>query len=136
MKKIWIPIFMSLIFVSCQKTWEQKYVEEAKELTMTCPRSIGEDIWLDSVVFNVESKTLIRYNRVTGEIDNEEEFLAKQNKLKEALLSEVRNSVESKTMIEHKANIRLIYISGSSGKTLLDCTFEPMDNGVYGIMEK
>lgn len=135
MRNFWILACLSIAFVSCQKKWEQKYVEEAKAFTMTCPRNIGDDIWLDSVVFNIETKTLIRYNRVTGETDREEEFLAKQKELKEALLSDVRNSVDSKTMIEHKSNIRFIYTSGSSGKTLLDCTFEPMENGLYGIKQ-
>jgi len=136
MKRFWIPICLSILFVSCQKTWEQKCIEEAKEFTMTCPRNIGDDIWLDSVVFNSATKTLIRYNRVTGETDKPEEFIAKQKELKEALLSEVKNSVDTKSMVEHKTNIRLIYISGSSGNTLLDCTFEPMENGQYGIKEK
>lgn len=134
MKKIFYPILLILLMVSChQKSWEERCSEEALEYTLThCPLDVGNGIRLDSLTYNAATNTNTYYYIVNDVADNDSFFQARKADIENDFLSAIASSIDLKPKKEHGTKLQYIYHSGSTKKKLFDCTFGPNETGGYG----
>ena len=75
MKRFFMFFAASVMLLSCQESIEERAAREARELTETkCPMPVADNLYLDSVVFDIPTLTQSQYFRVTGELDNDSLF--------------------------------------------------------------
>ena len=131
MKKIWVFILAtSLGLYSCSfESFDKKCEREAREFTAKqCPRRLDPGTIMDSLTFNVGTRSLQYCYTVDGELDND---LVMQPELlddfREELLKNVINSVDLKQYKEKEITFEYIYFSKATGKKRLHLTFTPKD---------
>ena len=72
MKKILLFTTALLLLTACQESLEEKAAREAREVTESkCPMPIGDNMYLDSIVFDIPTLTQTQYFRFTGNSDND-----------------------------------------------------------------
>lgn len=131
--KLFVPIVSVFLLLSChQKTWEERCLEEAANITFTqCPKDMGNGIVMDSITYEAASNSNTYYYSVNGEMDNDSLFQQEQESFKALLLSQIANSIDLKEKKDHGTIFRYIYTSETTKSCLLDCSFGPSDIGSY-----
>ena len=72
MKKVLLMASAVILLASCQESLEERAAREAREVTEAkCPMPIGNNMYLDSIVFDIPSITQTQYFRFTGDSDND-----------------------------------------------------------------
>jgi hypothetical protein len=131
MKKILLFTTAILLLTACQESLEEKAAREAREVTeSTCPMPIGDNMYLDSIVFDIPTLTQTQYFRFTGNSDNDStvENIVSNNDLKGTLVKELKNTPSYKALMNKGISFRYIYGStAESEKTYIDITVTKED---------
>lgn len=131
MKKFLLYASALLLLTSCQESWEEKAAREAREVTESkCPMPIGDNMYLDSIVFDIPTLTQTQYFRFTGKEDNDSsaESKVKNNDLKGILVTELKNTPSYKVLINKGITFRYLYGStANTEKTYIDITITKED---------
>lgn len=131
MKNILLFATALLLLTSCQESLEEKAAREAREVTESkCPMPIGDNMYLDSIVFDIPTLTQTQYFRFTGNSDNDStvEKIIKNNDLKGTLVQELKNTPSYKALINKGITFRYIYGSTANPeKTYIDITITKED---------
>ena len=106
MKKIFLMVASIILLSACQESLEERAAREAREVTESkCPMPIGNNMYLDSVVFNIPTLTQTQYFRFIGDTDNDSVVVAfEQNNIKETLVKELKNTPNYKALMERGAS--------------------------------
>ena len=114
MKKIMLLFAAAIMLTACQETLEERAAREAREMTETkCPMPIGENMFLDSIVFDIPTLTQSQYFRFVGEADNDSVVFALQD-AKRVLLTELRSTPSYKMLMDRGVNFRYVYRSNQN----------------------
>lgn len=131
MKNILLFATALLLLTSCQESLEEKAAREAREVTETkCPMPIGDNMYLDSIVFDIPTLTQTQYFRFTGNSDNDStvEKIIQNNDLKATLVKELKNTPSYKALINKGITFHYIYGSTADAeKTYIDITITKED---------
>ncbi len=126
MKKIAF-LFAVLMLTACQETMDERCARECRDYTKkNCPSLIADGVTIDSLVFQMNTRTLIYYYTVAGVIDDAEQL--KKHNLRGELLKELKNSTSMKAYKEAGYRFRYVYYSTkNSGTKVYDTTFRQKD---------
>lgn len=131
MKKILLFTTVFLLLTACQESLEEKAAREAREVTESkCPMPIGDNMYLDSIVFDIPTLTQTQYFRFTGNSDNDStvENIVSNNDLKGTLVKELKNTPSYKALMNKGISFRYIYGSTAEPeKTYIDITVTKED---------
>ena len=131
MKKILLFTTALLLLTACQESLEEKAAREAREVTESkCPMPIGDNMYLDSIVFDIPTLTQTQYFRFTGNSDNDStvENIVSNNDLKGTLVKELKNTPSYKALMNKVISFRYIYGSTAEPeKTYIDITVTKED---------
>ena len=131
MKKILLFTTALLLLTACQESLEEKAAREAREVTESkCPMPIGDNMYLDSIVFDIPTLTQTQYFRFTGNSDNDStvENIVSNNNLKGTLVKELKNTPSYKALMNKGISFRYIYGSTAEPeKTYIDITVTKED---------
>ena len=127
MKRFFLCFAATLLLVSCQESIEERAAREAREMTVTkCPMPVGDNLFLDSVVFDIPTLTQSQYFRVRGELDNDSLFNTVDSRT--LLLNELQNTPSYRALMERGVAFHYIYHSTKSpSKVMLELTLTPED---------
>lgn len=128
MKKIFILTIASILLVSCQESLEERAAREAREMTENkCPMPIGDNMMLDSIVFDIPTLTQSQYFRFVGDNDNDSVIYVLQN-AKQALVSELKGTPSYKPLMNRGVNFHYVYRSNKNPeKIYLEMTLTQED---------
>lgn len=131
MKNILLFATALLLLTSCQESLEERAAREAREVTESkCPMPIGDNMYLDSIVFDIPTLTQTQYFRFTGNSDNDStvENIVNNNDLKGTLVKELKNTPSYKALMNKGISFRYIYGSTAEPeKTYIDITVKKED---------
>lgn len=131
MKKILLFTTALLLLTACQESLEEKAAREAREVTESkCPMPIGDNMYLDSIVFDIPTLTQTQYFRFTGNSDNDSTVvnIVSNNDLKGTLVKELKNTPSYKALMNKGISFRYIYGSTAEPeKTYIDITVTKED---------
>ena len=130
MKKLLLMAAALLMLTSCQETLEERAAREAREVTEgKCPMPVGNNMYLDSIVFSIPALTQTQYFRFVGDTDNDSVvMLFKQTDIKGTLVKELKNTPNYKSLMERGVNFRYVYRSTKNPeKVYLDVTLGKTD---------
>jgi hypothetical protein len=131
MKNILLFATALLLLTSCQESLEERAAREAREVTESkCPMPIGDNMYLDSIVFDIPTLTQTQYFRFTGNSDNDStvENIVSNNDLKGTLVKELKNTPSYKALMNKGISFRYIYGSTAEPeKTYIDITVTKED---------
>ncbi len=127
MKRFFLFFALPLVLFSCQESLEQRAAREAREMTETkCPMPLGDNMFLDSVVFDIPTLTQSQYFRVTGELDDDSLFETVDSR--SLLLEELRNTPTYRTLMNRGVTFHYVYHSTKSpSKVMLELSLTPED---------
>ena len=78
MKKILIIVCSVILLSACQESLEERAAREAREVTESkCPMPIGDNMYLDSIVFDIPTLTQTQYFRFIGDADTDSVVVAR-----------------------------------------------------------
>ena len=130
MKKLFLMVSTIILLTACQESLEERAAREAREVTEAkCPMPIGNNMYMDSVVFNIPTLTQTQYFRFTGDTDNDSVVTTLENtNVKETLVQELKNTPNYKALMQRGVNFRYVYRSTKNPeKTYLDITIVKED---------
>lgn len=127
MKRIFVFLLAPFVLLSCQESLEERAAREARQMTETkCPMPIGDNMLLDSIVFDIPTLTQSQYFRVYGDLDSDSLFESVDSR--SLLLSELQNTPSYRALMERGVDFRYVYRSSKAPDTvLLDLTLTPDD---------
>lgn len=116
MRKIILFAALAIGFAACQESLEEQAARQAKKFTAEkCPMQMEMQV-MDSMVFDVPTRTLQKFYRLTGEADREDlEF----DRLRQALIDELRNEPSYRIYRERGFNFQYTYRSESNPDKIL-----------------
>lgn len=116
MKKNLILAVCAVMLAGCQESLEERTAQQAKKFTAErCPMQIGMQV-LDSMVFDVPTRTLKRYFRLTGDADHDGlDF----DLLKSSLIDELKNEPTYRVYREHGYSFSYEYRSEKNPDVVL-----------------
>ena len=121
MKRFILPFFAALLLVSCQENIEDKALRETKN----CPMKINDNVVIDSMTFERDSRTISYYYSMLGAADT---TAIDKSSAREQL---VRGIIESTSIRKYKENnfsFSYSYFSTKhKGKLLLKVVVKPED---------
>ena len=123
-------VLLSAMLAGCRKvTLDEKIYREAKEYTAkNCPRISEQDIMMDSLCYDMDSRTLSYCYTISGVIDKEEIYDEQLcGAFREKVLGELRNNIQLKDYKDANIRFRYIYHSESTGEVLIELTFGKED---------
>lgn len=122
-----------LAFCACRhfENFDERCAREAREYTeRQCPRRMDQYTLMDSLTYDVRSRTLNYYYTLEGVLDNDTVMNAQAcESLKNLLRKNVANSVELKSHKEEGISFSYCYYSKTSGKVRFRALFTPEDYG-------
>lgn len=128
MKKILSLFLCSWLLTSCQQSFDERCKQRAIEQTANnCPQKIGEGVVMDSLTYDIETKTMSYYYSLDKDHINEESLKKNMSKFRESLLTSIISSVELRSMKEHSVNFCYMYHYSDSDKEVLKVLFTPKD---------
>ena len=130
MKKYFLLVSSVILLSACQESLEERAAREAREVTETkCPMPVGNNMYLDSVVFSIPTLTQTQYFRFTGDTDNDSVTTVLQDAdVKTTLVQELKNTPNYKALMSRGANFRYVYRSTKNPETIyLDITIKQED---------
>ncbi|MDE5782914.1 MAG: hypothetical protein K2O54_06825 [Prevotella sp.] len=128
MKNIMFLFVAATLLTACQESLEERAAREARELTEDkCPMPIGNNMMLDSIVFDIPTLTQSQYFRFTGDNDNDSVVFALQD-AKSLLVSELKSMPSYKPLMNKGVSFRYVYRSNKNPeKTYLEMTITKED---------
>lgn len=120
---------MSLVLMGCQESLDEKAAKEAELYTKkNCPAQIAENLTMDSLTFESQTRTLHYYYTITGAADSV--GLLNPETARSALLTELKNTTSM--MAYKKAGYSFAYTYHSKrqrGTKLFETVFKASDYG-------
>jgi len=107
---------LTIALAACQKSLEEQAAQQARKFTAErCPMRMEMQV-LDSMVFDINTRTLQRYYRLTGEADHDG---LDYSMLKQALVNELKNEPTYRVYREKGFNFYYIYRSEKNPEKVL-----------------
>ena len=127
MKKTIFILLLSGLIAACQESLEDKCAREAREYTeKKCPAPIGENVVIDSMAFDRQTRTLHYY--YTMNVSTDSEAAINTSDAYKLLLSQIRNATSIKDYKDAGYNFAYTYRSAKDkAKILFEATFTPKD---------
>lgn len=125
MKKILLIMTASLL-TACGNNFDERLKDEAEQLTKKhCPQQVDDITTLDSVVYDMERRTYVRYFTLAADAVP----VAKENRLavKATLTDELKNDASWKHVKDEKINFEYVYRDASNGTLAFTIRLEPAD---------
>lgn len=128
MRKAIILLAATFVLAACQETIEERAAREAREMTQAkCPMPIGDNMFLDSIVFDIPTRTQSQYFRFTGDSDNDS-VISVLGDAKSVLVKELKNTPGYKSLMNAGVNFHYVYRSTRDPKKVyLEATLTPED---------
>jgi len=128
MKKTFLLLAAAVMFTACQESLEERAAREAREVTEDkCPMPVGDNMMLDSIVFDIPTLTQSQYFRFIGDNDNDSVVYALQD-AKRILVAELKSTPTYRSLMNKGVSFRYIYRSNKNPeKTYLDITLTKED---------
>ena len=116
-----------IVFTACQESLEEKAAQEAKMYTQkNCPAMIGENLRMDSLTFELPTRTLHYYYTLSGIADSVGLF--DEETARGSLLNELKNTTSMMVYKEAGYRFAYTYHSQKNPKTILfDMVFSEKD---------
>ena len=116
-----------IVFTACQESLEEKAAQEAKMYTQkNCPAMIGENLRMDSLTFEISTRTLHYYYTLSGIADSV--GLLDEETARGSLLNELKNTTSMMVYKEAGYRFAYTYHSQKNPKTILfDMVFSEKD---------
>ncbi len=116
------------MFTACQESLEERAAREAREVTENkCPMPVGDNMMLDSIVFDIPTLTQSQYFRFIGDNDNDSVVYALQD-AKRILVAELKSTPTYRSLMNKGVSFRYVYRSNKNPeKTYLDITLTKED---------
>ena len=91
MRKTLLTVMAALLLTACQETLEEKAAKEAEIYTKkNCPARIADNLTMDSLTYEQQTRTLHYYYTITGAADSV--GLLNPETARSALLTELKNT--------------------------------------------
>lgn len=124
------PLFLALLasfaLTGCQGNFEERLREEAQQYTQKhCPQMLDGVTQLDSVAFDLASRTYIRYMTIPAEVAAVAK--SKPATVKSTLLEELKNDASWKKCKDHAINFRYVYREAGNPLPVITITLKPSD---------
>lgn len=131
MKKILFHLLLATAFLaSCNReSKDERFCRQAREFTKTsCPKPMDQYTVLDSLVYSIESKTMMYHYSVSGLMDTVSVYNSEMLSLFHSnLLENIRHNIGLIELKQHAVTFHYRYVS-STGKTeYMSFTFTPKD---------
>jgi hypothetical protein len=128
MKKTFLLLAAAVMFTACQESLEERAAREAREVTEDkCPMPVGDNMMLDSIVFDIPTLTQSQYFRFIGDNDNDSVVYALQD-AKRILVAELKSTPTYRSLMNKGVSFRYVYRSNKNPeKTYLDITLTKED---------
>ena len=130
MKKIFLYIIPALLLSSCgRKTIEEQLADAAIEFTeKQCPKAIDDFTTIDSMTFDMPSRTIHYYYTLKGDLDDKEIFTSSVvEDFQEKVLLQLRGDLGLKKEKEAKINFGYHYFSEQKGEEFMSFLFTEED---------
>ena len=122
---------MALAVSGCgRKSIDEQFAEGARQETQQmCPRKMDDCTTLDSIVYDIPTRTQIHYYTFSGQMDDKsiftENFTAD---IRETMLKSLRNEIKLKKQMDAGISFAYIYRSEKQkGRTIFELTFTKED---------
>ena len=127
MKNLITFALAAIVFTACQESLEEKAAQEAKMYTQkNCPAMIGENLRMDSLTFEISTRTLHYYYTLSGIADSV--GLLDEETARGSLLNELKNTTSMMVYKEAGYRFAYTYHSQKNPKTILfDMVFSEKD---------
>ena len=129
MKQLSILLFSLLLFSCHQESFDEACRREAIEHTKKyCPQKVSEGVTLDSVTYNIPTRTKTEYYSLSGKLDT---TIVAQNtdKFRTALLNTLITSVELRKAKEEGVSFAYSYRSSRTKQEYIHINFTKKDYG-------
>ena len=123
-------IFILIALTGCKKqTLEERIYQEARQFTLkNCPKTIDQFTTLDSCTFSIVKRSYYYNYTFTDNLDIDSLYTQElYDKFREQLLSDIKNSIQLKTLKDAGISFCYRYHSARSGKILMLQKFTPKD---------
>lgn len=126
MKKYLFVALLSVMFMSCHESLEERAERETKEFTKkNCPMSVSENIINDSMTFEKDTRTIHYYYSLKGRADT---TAIDMKKAKEELVKGVKDATGIRKYKENDFNFAYTYHSTKNkGQVLIKIRVTPED---------
>lgn len=137
MKHLSLTLFAVTIFLcsACQDNFDQRCAQEAAEYTKThCPQQVEEGNTLDSLSYNIETRTYQYYYTLSGRWTSPANIASLQQQkeiLRGYLLDKLNNSLELNACKKEGINFSYKYYSASTKKEVVHILLTPADYKIY-----
>lgn len=114
------------LLTACGNSFDERLKDEAEQLTKKhCPQQVDDITTLDSVVYDMERRTYVRYFTLAADAVP----VAKENRLavKATLTDELKNDASWKRVKDEKINFEYVYRDASNGTLAFTIRLEPTD---------
>ena len=110
---------------------DERFRREYEQFTLKeCPKDMNPYPRMDSLCYDIESRTLTEYYTVSDLLDNDSLYTEEViEDYRTNLLKELKGSIQMKPQKDEGINFSYLYRSITSGKELLEVTFTPEDYG-------
>ena len=127
MRKTLLTVMAALLLTACQETLEEKAAKEAEIYTKkNCPARIADNLTMDSLTYEQQTRTLHYYYTITGAADSV--GLLNPETARSALLTELKNTTSM--MAYKEASFAFAYTYHSQrhrGTVLYETVFKAKD---------
>lgn len=115
-----VALFATALFSSCQKSLEEKAMQDAKEYTRKyCPTPTINNTRTDSVTFNIKTQVYTYYCTFSGPLDNKNIIQQNKQKITEILAASVRESTSMKPYVQAGFHFQYICRSAQNPQIIL-----------------
>ena len=135
MKKVLALLCMGALLVcgACKReTKDEKFKRDFEQITQKeCPKFVDADIRMDSICYDIESRTRTEYYTVVNNLDDKDIYTDEKliASFHEAVLKELKNSIQLKQYKDEGINFCYAYRSDSTGEMFMQLTFTKEDYG-------
>ena len=127
MRKTLLTVMAALLLTACQETLEEKAAKEAEIYTKkNCPARIADNLTMDSLTYEQQTRTLHYYYTITGAADSVGQL--NPETARSALLTELKNTTSM--MAYKEAGFAFAYTYHSQrhrGTVLYETVFKAKD---------
>lgn len=120
----------TLSILSCgRKSIDEQFAENARQETQQmCPRKVDDCTMLDSVVYDIPTRTQNHYYTFSGDMDDPTLFTEHfKAEIRETMLKSLRNEIKLKKQMEAEISFGYIYYSDSTHKPIFKVLFTKED---------
>lgn len=133
MKRIMAMFCLGTLIVcgACRRETKDEKIKRDYEMftQKECPKLMDEWTRMDSICYDIGSRTLTEYYTVMGQLDADSLFADEEliGEFTEKMLASLKGSIKLKQYKDEGINFRYHYRSLSTGEVRLELTFTPED---------